>query len=313
LIVYPIPLANQVADLFFYDVGALDPSEWRMLQPRVVGKGTIIVVSPRTAPRQDRIRYYQSTRRFLREEGGRIQAIAVAGGGSSALGTASLARNIADCTGWDVAGIITGYGLADLVVESLGGWPFFGWIDRIRYEVEWAMDQVLRPATPITMTDARGPWRRSGSGNRPGLFDVLGDSDVLALHEILLAGPPNLRLLAGHSKGNLLISFVLNHMNDDLGDRAGWLRDSRHPLFDHLAVVTLGAVVDIPTQAFDLETHQFLGQLDWLGQMNSLRYPPFLGAIAPEHEVIPGAGHHLNPVIPCAMSVADALRRAGLP
>jgi len=259
--VYSIQLANQVADLFFYDVGALDPSEWRMLQSVVDGKGTIIVVSPRAAPRQDKIRHYKSTLRFMREEGDRVQAIAVAGGGSSTLGTASLARNIADCTGWDVAGIITGYGLADLVVESLGGWFFFGWFERIRSEMELAIDRTLTPATPITLTDARGPWRRSGSGNRRGSFDVLRDSDVLALHDILLAGPPKLRLLAGHSKGNLLISFVLNHMKDDLGDRARRLRESRHPLFDHLAVVTLGAVVDIPTQPFEVEIHQFLGQL----------------------------------------------------
>jgi hypothetical protein len=145
------------------------------------------------------------------------------------------------------------------------------------------------------------------------LFHVLGDADVLALQDILLAGPPMLRLLAGHSRGNLLIGLVLNHIKDVLGDRAKCLRESRHPLFHHLVVVTLGAVVNIPTQAFELETHQFLGQLDWLGQMNSLGYPPFLSAIATEQEMIPGAGHHLNPLIPYAMSVADVLRRAGIP
>jgi hypothetical protein len=71
--------------------------------------------------------------------------------------------------------------------------------------------------------------------------------------------------------------------------------------------------VDLPTDAFAMETHQFLGQLDWLGQLNSDRSPPFLGAIAIEHEMIPGAGHHLNPMIPCSLSVSEALERAGLP
>jgi hypothetical protein len=154
---------------------------------------------------------------------------------------------------------------------------------------------------------------RRASGNRAGSFDFMLEADVLTLREILVAGPPRLRLLAGHSRGNLLISFVLNHLSDDLGDGVSWLRRPRHPLSDHLVVVTLGAVVDIPSRELNLHTHQFLGQFDWLGQMNSLRYPPFLGAIANEHETIKGAGHHLNPIIPCAMSVADALRRAGLP
>jgi hypothetical protein len=311
LIVYSIFLANQVADCFFYDVGALDWSEWRMLHPLVDRKGTIIAVSPRSAQRQDRIRRYTSTLSFMQEEGDSVQAIAVAGGGSSTLGTASLARNIADCTGWEVAGIVTGYGMADLILESLGGWFFFGWVDRIRYEMELAIDRVLAPPSP-PVSEAPGPFTRCGSGNGRNLFNVLGDSDVLAVHDILLAGPPNLRLLAGHSKGNLLISFVLSHMNEDRAARVRSLRNSRHPLFDHLAVVTLGAVVDLPTEAFGLETHQYIGQLDWLGQMNSLRYPPIVGTIAADHEMIPGAGHHLNPAIPCAMSVADVLRRAGL-
>ena len=161
---------------------------------------------------------------------------------------------------------------------------------------------------------AAGDRRRlTGLGYPLGSWDALGNSDVRALYDVLLAGPPRLRLLVGHSKGNLLISFVLNHMKDELGDRAIRLREARHPFFDHLTVVTLGAVVDIPTGAFAMETHQFLGQLDWLGQLNSDRSPPFFGAIAIEHEMIPGAGHHLNPMFPCSLSVADALRRAGLP
>jgi hypothetical protein len=150
-----------------------------------------------------------------------------------------------------------------------------------------------------------------GLGYPLGSFDALGNSDVRALYDILLAGPSRLRLLVGHSKGNLLISFVLNHMKDELGARAIRLRESRHPLFDHLTVVTLGAVVDIPTAAFELETHQFLGQLDWIGHLNSDRDPPFIGAITIPHEEIPGVGHHLNPLIPGYMSVASVLCRTG--
>jgi hypothetical protein len=128
----------------------------------------------------------------------------------------------------------------------------------------------------------------------------------------LLAGPPRLRLLLGHSRGGLLLSFALNYLKDELGDRAIRFRESRHPLLDHLRVVTLGAVVDIPTDAFAIETHQFLGALDLVGHLNSNRFPPLLGTINNVHEMIPGVGHHLNSIIPDSLSVADALRRAGV-
>ena len=127
-----------------------------------------------------------------------------------------------------------------------------------------------------------------------------------------MAGPPKLRLLIGHSKGNLLISFVLNHMRGELESLADELHDKRHPLFNRLSVVTLGAVVDIPTATFGLRTYQFLGQFDLLGQVNSDRDFPFVGRIAIEHEVIPRVGHHLNPKIPCYMSVNEVLRKVEL-
>jgi hypothetical protein len=310
---YLIKLVNQAADRFFYDVGNLEPSEWESLSPLAELKGTILVVSPRAARRADKLRHYPSALRFMLEEGESIKAIAVAGVGSSVLGTASLARSVADSSGWDVAGVVTGYGLADLVVESLGGFYYYGGIDRLRYEFELILDRLLTPAAPATPTGAAGTRSSLAPGYPLGSWDALGNSDVRALYDVLLAGPPRLRLLVGHSKGNLLISFVLNHLKDDLGERALRLRESRHPLFDHLTLVTLGAVVDIPTAAFAMETHQFLGQLDWLGQINSDRSPPFFGTIPIEHEMIPGAGHHLNPRFPCPLSVADALRRAGLP
>ncbi len=116
----------------------------------------------------------------------------------------------------------------------------------------------------------------------------------------------------GHSRGSRLISFVLNHTKNELGDPPNRPRESRLALFDHLTVVTLGAVVDIPTEPFAIEIHQFLGQLDWLGLLHSDCFPPFSGTIAIAHETILGAGHHLNPLIPCSLSVADALRKAGL-
>lgn len=324
LLTYPIKLRNQAADSFFYDVEALDLSERELLSPLVDLKGTIIVVPPGKARRK--IRHYKSALMFKLKEGETIQAIAVAGVGSSVLGTAALARNIADYTGWDVAGIVTGYGLSDLTVEGLGGWFYYGGIERFRYQAELTVERLLTPRAPAPGPEAAdrrlapetfaAPPRADfvGDAGYPlGSFDALGNSDVRALHDLLLAGLPRFRLLVGHSKGNLLISFVLNHMKGELGDVADMLRESSHPLFNHLTVVTLGAVVDLPTDPFDLETHQYLGQFDLLGQINSDRDPPFFGEIALAHEVIPGAGHHLNPDIPGFLRVSDVLQKAGLP
>jgi hypothetical protein len=316
----PLSLRNQAADSFFYDVESLEPAEREMLSPLVDVKGTIIVVSPRA--RGGGIRHYKSALGFMLEEGNTIEVIAVAGVGSSVLGTAALARNVADHFGRDVAGIVTGYGMTDLVLEGMGGWFYYGGIDRLRYSLEQGVDQLFSAQVPPGRPPARADMPQPEDGERGlvpdlgypmGSFDVLGNSDVRALHDILLAGPPRLRLLIGHSKGNLLISFVLNHMNDELENMTEALHNAHHPLFNGLSVVTLGTVVDIPTATFGLNTYQFLGEIDVLGQLNSDRDFPILGTIAIVHEVVPGAGHHLNPRIPCFLPVNEVLQKVELP
>jgi hypothetical protein len=304
----PLKQRNQLIDALFYDVSALDADEQAALSPLVDLKGTIIVVPPRAEKQRGGrvLRHYPNSLRFMLKEGDTIQAFVVAGVGSSVLGTAALARNVADHYGFDVAGVVTGYGLADVLEEALGGWFFYSTIDRARYEMQRALQQVL---TPMPEAPASPPEDRSLSdfGPTPLPSTVLGNSDVGALRDILFAGPPNLRLLVGHSKGNLLLSFVLNHLKDELAGMRDDLHSRSHPLLDgNLAVVTLGAVVDIPTDTFKLRTTQFLGQYDLLGRINSNQEGP-LGPIAP-HTTVPRAGHHLNPRIPYAVSIADVLR-----
>lgn len=326
----PLEAKNWMFDIYFYDVFSLEfPVEWRTLSPPADLKGTIIVIPPRAANRERPIRHYPNPHAFMKREGKSIKAIAIAGVGSSVLGTAALARSIADYTGWDVAGIVTGCGWSDVAVEGLGGWSYYGEIDRLRYKLERALGRLLWPmgqARPSKATEAlsddqdkgiQDPSRRMGIAAPPSLFtglgypmgslDVLGYSDVRTLHDILSEpheNLPALELLVGHSKGNLLISFVLNHINDAL-------RDGEEPdsLFKYLTVVTLGAVVDIPTRELKLKkTHQFLGQLDPLGNLNSYRDPSFVGPITIEHTVIPGVGHHLNPFFGYNMSLSKVFK-----
>ena len=291
------------------------------------------------------LQYLQSGRvsNFMRAEGRSIKAIVLAGVGSSVLGTAALARNVADYTGWDVAGIVTGYGMSDVVLEGLGGWFYYGGIDRLQFTVDQLVGRTFGPQAPVALTQstaappegrehvATSPSSRlgfspfgsrggvPGAGYPAGSFDVLEDSDVRTLYDVLCdvfclslpvekrpTEPRNLQLLVGHSKGNLLISHALNYIRDELSGEPDVAS-----LFKALKVVTLGAVVDIPGQELGLKTFQFLGQLDGLGLLNSDRDPPFVGSITIPHEVVPGVGHHLNPFFSCNMSVSQVF--SGIP
>ena len=96
---------NQLADAIFYDVSSLTAAEWLSVGPWVDRKGGIIVVSP--LKRQQPIRHYEQPLAFIIKEGNAVEAIVVAGVGSSVVGTAALtARNVADAYDIDVAGIV---------------------------------------------------------------------------------------------------------------------------------------------------------------------------------------------------------------
>lgn len=185
---------NAVIDNVFYDTASLTLEEKAKLSPLVDREGSIIVVPPSNSDRQ--IRHYKRALRFMNKEGSTIRAIAVAGVGSSVLGTAALARNIADALDTDVAGIVTGYGLSDAMSEALGGWFAFGAADRIRYTMEKFLER-LRSGMPADTVAA-------------------GSDASATLSEILLAHPPKLEYLVAHSKGSLVVSYALQQYLEDL-------------------------------------------------------------------------------------------------
>ena len=252
---------NRFWDLIFYDVESLTQPELNtlfsdkrggILSPYAYGEGEIIVVPPKEA---GEIRHYKHTFQFLNEKKQDIRAIVVAGVGSSIYGTAALARNVADTYNFEVAGIVTGYGGMDLLTEAWGGWSVLGALER---------------------------------GNLRSDLVVSHTADVKTLLEILMAevlmdDPPQLEYLVGHSKGSLLIDFVLHRFEEELQD----VPDSEYePLLERLNIVTLGAVVS-PPELFRPNVRQFMGELDGFGRLNSHRGIPF--------EEVPGAWHHLNP------------------
>jgi hypothetical protein len=195
-----------------------------------------------------------------------IRAIAVAG---VALGSAALARNIADALNTDVAGIVTGYGLSDVMTEAFGGWFAFGAADRIKYTMEKFFER-MRSTMPADAAPAAG------------------DASA-TLSEILLAGPPKLEYLVAHSMGSLVVSHAPALCRGSGRRRERFVRALAH---HH----TRGRGRLPPTFK---KVQQYLGALDWFGRANSS-----LGVM---HERVPEAGHHLNPGIPYHMSVAALL------
>jgi hypothetical protein len=279
----PLKGRNALLDSVFYDVGSLSTEELTQLSPLTDREGSIVVVPPSG---KGMIRHYRNALRFMNAEGHEIRAFAGAGVGSSVVGTAAFARNVADAIDSDVAGVVTGYGLTDLITEALGGFFLFGALDRARMRFEQLMEtsrSALGRAIPaaVARRDLE-PVRRLRRA--PGF-------DVATVADILRASPKELVLMAGHSKGSLLLDFVLEEFVDDLdGDN--------HELFDRLHVVTFGAVADMPNQFQHVQ--QFLGSLDWFGGLNSRR--------STLRSSVPGAWHHLNRRLPYHLDAVKTLQ-----
>jgi hypothetical protein len=289
----PLPLEqrNELVDATTYDVEALTLAERARLSRLMDREGTVVVVPPRAAKRP--IRHYRNALRFMVNEGQSISAIAVAGGCGSVLGVAALARNVADYYGIDVAGVVTGYGLDDLISEAFGGAMFFGSIDRIIHAGRIAIERLLARTTSLSSA-APALSQTGGVDPTDARFLLPGTSDVGTLYDILTAST-SLRLVLGHSRGNVVVSLALAHFVQEL-------HGEHHPHLNSMTIVTLGAVVDIHP-AF-VRQHQFLGSRDYLGAMNSQLSRP--------HRVVPGAGHHLNRRIPMPLRVQTVLESVPL-
>lgn len=307
----PLKARNQVVDSLFYDVTLLTPEDYESLSPLHDRKGAIIVVSPKQG-----IRHYPNALQFMSKEGVAEQCgvlgVVVAGVGSSVLGTAALARQVANHYQRDVAGVVSGYGMTDAALEGLGGWFYYGQIERTRYLVQQNVPSLK----------SFFPWAFVGKDEADDTLAPMASAldryvpsnpDVAALHDLLFMRylfkkPERLVLLVGHSKGNLLISSVLNHMSTEIKTRT-WNSVREEGPFSNLAVVTLGAVVDLPNMLIKPENqHQFLGTLDALGKANSVS---FQGKIK-EHKAVQGAGHHLSK-LPSAVPVDELLNEVTLP
>ena len=271
---------NAMLDWLFYDVGVVTHDEAIRISPWLAAEGAILVVPPTGA---GELTLCASIDAFAAAHADTVHAITVAGVGSSALGAAAFARNVADAVGAPVAAVVSGYGLADVAAEAWGGFLLFGVANSIRHSFEW-LDR----------------WRESGAVADPAASPGGGDTgspllrskDTRAVQALLSHPALSIGLLVGHSKGNLVISEALYGM-----------KNSQPAHFRHLApqllVVTVSARIAMPPQCGRII--DVMGQLDGFGALNSR---PDLGT-----EVrVPLAAHHTNTQLPFRLPVTATLR-----
>src|ERR1700755_1100765 len=136
-------LFNTALDFMFYDVPTLSvalakqdaPMQARGEKPpsRIIEldalsdpEGSLLLIDATTAPY---VHKYQSVKKFLEspyQETRDVDIATITGVGSSALGSAALGWDISVALEKPVLAIVPGYGVADVVLQGLGGWFAFG-------------------------------------------------------------------------------------------------------------------------------------------------------------------------------------------
>src|SRR5262249_47537872 len=109
-----------------------------------------------------------------------------------------------------VLAIVPGYGVADVILQGLGGWFSFGLHDFLGSKT--LIQSGLAASAPGTARIGRGlaasiPLEPIAPGGAPIFRHGSGSSDVL--HALLEQRTTPFRLLVGHSKGALQINNAI--------------------------------------------------------------------------------------------------------
>lgn len=267
---------NALLDALFYDVSRIDAVEALAISPWLAREGALLYVPPGGAG-ELRLCADLDELAAAGKASGPVRGLAVAGVGSSALGSAAFARNVADALGAPVVAVVSGYGLADLASEALGGWFFFGGLNRLRH-FEQQLEELLEKHSPV--------------GAVPALFGDRRGDDTASVLAILRDPRFRLGLLTGHSKGNLVLSEALYALVRSHG--------ADLPIAPETRIVTLSAVIAMPPAFTDIV--DVMGEWDWFGAFNSR------AGIAVDVSV-PQAWHHTNTELPFHLPVTATLQR----
>lgn len=260
---------NAVLDAVFYDVDVVTPAETKELAFWLAREGAIVFVPPTG---KGNARVYLTPEEYFGDAPS-VAALAIAGVGSSALGAAAFARNVADALDEPVAAVVSGYGLADVLTEALGGFFWFGALNSIRHLFE-PLDNFTKMFSRSEQIANGYLWART-SRDTETIISLLGDSRFSP------------RVLVGHSKGNLVLSEALYAIADGQPELAQQLA-ARSRIF------TISAKVGMPSVFKDVI--DIMGGWDWFGALNSR---PDI----PADVVVPNAWHSTNPEFPFGMGI----------
>lgn len=252
---------NILLDALFYDVKVVRHEEAVGLAPWKAGEGAILIVPPSGGAD---LAVCPDVDAFFAAGGASLDTIAVAGVGSSALGTAAFGRNVADALGRPVAAIVSGYGLADLLTEASGGFAWAAGLDGL-YKLWERLDHSL-------------DWIRTIEAQALGEKHAHAHHDTDTLDRLLRDPRLDVGLIVGHSKGNLVIADALHALQRE--DRA-----RSDELCGKVRIVAFSARVKMPRACAHVT--EVIGRWDRIGDFAMRRE-------APPSIVVPDAWHHTN-------------------
>ena len=268
---------NAALDTFFYDISVITKEDAARLAPQYAAKGSIVVSHPTKTGHA--VELFASIEAFAEHYTAQISALVVAGVGSSALGAAAFACNVANAVGRPVAAVVSGYGVTDVIQEGLGGYYCFGFLNTLREDSSTfpAIDAGIL-FKPVEEKFEDLAWHTK---------------DTETVLELLKDTRFNFTLLAGHSKGNLILSEALYALQAQ--DKTRF-----EAIYNKTNIITFSAVIKMPegTQIIDV-----IGAKDILGAINSRP------SIKPDM-VVAGAGHHTNTQIPGYLSITEYTAKA---
>jgi len=274
----PWRLRNTGLDALFYDVKAVSAEESFYISDALASEGLIVIVPPSGGAM---LTICDSITEYKLRGGRDVHALAVAGIGGSAIGAVAFARNVADAIGAPVAAVVSGYGLGDIINETIGGSFFFGWLGHMRNDLEVIDDVVGRPHL-----GAYEDRHKLALKPHPSALDTDTVETLLADADL------SFDLLVGHSRGNRVLSEALYTIKAEEPERLRQLAKG-------LKIVTFGGRITMPPDCRTVI--DVIGELDWFGEINSR--PQIDSDIR-----VPLAGHSTNTDFAGALQVTRILK-----